>query len=58
MRAKEFKNGTTVLTFNKKLRCVCGCGEGLHVVAAMAKRTCCEKCTGEFRPQERRKKGG
>lgn len=27
-------------------RCECGCGEGIHMVAAMAGSKCCDKCTG------------
>lgn len=31
-------------------RCQCGCGEGIHMVAAMAGKKCCDGCTGTFTP--------
>lgn len=53
MKVRHFKNGTSRVTFDIHKRCVCGCGEGIHVVAAMARRKCCDACTGEFRPVDK-----
>lgn len=54
MRVKSYKNGTQKITFSRSKRCECGCGEGVHVVAAMCGRKCCDACDGTFRPVEKR----
>lgn len=46
MRTKQFKNGTNQYTFDQNVRCVCGCGEGMHFLAGMAGKKCCDKCEG------------
>lgn len=57
MRVKSYKNGTKRVTFDTSKRCQCGCGEGLHFVAAMARRKCCDACDGTFRPVEKSESG-
>jgi len=41
----RIRGGSMSVTFGSG-RCECGCGEGIHAVAAMAGSKCCDNCTG------------
>lgn len=51
MKITHLRNGTTKITFSDSApACRCGCKEGIHLVAAMAKSKCCDACTGSYEP--------